>query len=97
MIKNTHKSAIYIGTDTESFDGPAIIIADTGKGFQVDPEIMVQPFKTTKEGGMGLGLYFVNIVMESIGGNMLFPDRSELNIPQVYNGACVVLVFPKAL
>ena len=41
----------------------AIIIADTGKGFQMDPDIMVQPFKTTKEGGMGLGLYFVNIVM----------------------------------
>lgn len=97
LIGDTHKSAIYIGTDTESFDGPAIIIADTGKGFQMDPEIMVQPFKTTKEGGMGLGLYFVNIVMESIGGKMLFPDSSELNIPQVYNGACVVLVFPKAL
>lgn len=96
LIGDTHKSAIYIGTDTESFDGPAIIIADTGKGFQMDPEIMVQPFKTTKEGGMGLGLYFVNIVMESIGGKMLFPDSSELNIPQVYNGACVVLVFPKA-
>lgn len=97
LIGDTHKSAIYIGTDTEYFDGPAIIIADTGKGFQMDPDIMVQPFKTTKEGGMGLGLYFVNIVMESIGGKMLFPDSSELNIPQVYNGACVVLVFPKAL
>ena len=97
LMGDTHKSAIYIGTDTESFDGPAIIIADTGKGFQMDPEIMVQPFKTTKEGGMGLGLYFVNMVMESIGGKMLFPDSSELNIPQVYNGDCVVLVFPKAL
>lgn len=97
LIGDTHKSAIYIGTDTESFDGPAIIVADTGKGFQMDPDIMVQPFKTTKEGGMGLGLYFVNIVMESIGGKMLFPDSSELNIPQVYNGACVVLVFPKVL
>lgn len=97
LIGDTHKSAIYIGTDTESFDGPAIIIADTGKGFQMDPDIMVQPFKTTKEGGMGLGLYFVNIVMESIGGKMLFPDSNELNIPQVYNGACVVLVFPKVL
>lgn len=97
LIGETHKSAIYIGTDTESYDGPAIIIADTGKGFQMDPDIMVQPFKTTKEGGMGLGLYFVNIVMESIGGKILFPDSSELNIPQVYNGACVVLVFPKTI
>ena len=56
---------------------------------------MVQPFKTTKDGGMGLGLYFVNLVMESIGGKLLFPDYKELDIPQVYNGACVVIVFPK--
>ena len=95
LMGDNHKSAIYIGTDLYSFDGPAIIIADTGKGFQLDPDLMVQPFKTTKEGGMGLGLYFVNLVMESIGGKILFPDNKELDIPQVYDGACIVLVFPK--
>lgn len=95
LKQDEHISAIYIGSDTSSFDGPAIIIADTGKGFQLDPEEMVLPFKTTKEGGMGLGLYFVNLVMESIGGKLLFPDYTELDIPQVYNGACVVIVFPK--
>ena len=95
LMGSKHKSAIFISSDIASFDGPAIIIADTGKGFQLDPEDMVQPFKTTKDGGMGLGLYFVNIVMESIGGKLLFPDYKELDIPQVYNGACVVIVFPK--
>ena len=95
LMGDTHKSAIYIGTDIVSFDGPAIIIADTGKGFQMDPDIMIQPFKTTKEGGMGLGLYFVNLVMESIGGKILFRDYNELDIPQVYNGACIILVFKK--
>lgn len=93
LVGDNHTPAIYIGTDINSFDGPAIIIADNGKGFQLDPDIMVMPFKTTKEGGMGLGLYFVNIVMESIGGKLLFLDSNEVDIPQVYNGACVVMVF----
>ena len=81
-----HKSSIYIDTDLSSFDGPAIVIADTGNGFQLDPEDLVQPFKTTKEGGMGLGLYFVNLVMDSIGGKLYFPDTKDLDIPTVdYN------------
>ncbi|MBS5528774.1 MAG: ATP-binding protein [Prevotella sp.] len=95
LLGDMHKSAIYIGTDTSSFEGPAIVIADTGKGFQLEPDMMIQPFKTTKEGGMGLGLYFVNLVMESIGGKLHFPDMNDIDIPKVYNGACIILEFPK--
>ena len=95
ILGDNHKSAIYIGSDVKSFDGDAIIIADTGLGFTLEPEDMIQPFKTTKEGGMGMGLYFVNLVMETIGGKLLFPDISDLDIPRVYNGACIVLIFPK--
>lgn len=90
-----HKSSIYIDTDLSAFDGPSIIIADTGNGFQLDPEDLVQPFKTTKEGGMGLGLYFVNLVMESMGGKLYFPDNKDMNIPQNYEGACIALIFSK--
>ena len=90
-----HKSSIYIDTDLSSFDGPAIVIADTGNGFQLDPEDLVQPFKTTKEGGMGLGLYFVNLVMESMGGKLYFPDNKDMNIPQNYEGACIALILKK--
>ena len=90
-----YRKAIYVGTDVDSFDGPAIMIADTGTGFQMDPEDMILPFRTMRPEGMGLGLYYVNLVMETIGGKLLFPDRNDYNIPSVYDGAFVVLVFPK--
>lgn len=90
-----YKPAIYIGTDTENFSGPAIVIADNGNGFKIEPEDLILPFRTTKPGGMGLGLYFANMVFEMIGGKLEFPDIEELNIPKVYNGAIIALVFPK--
>lgn len=89
------KGGLYIGTDLISFKAPAIIIADNGTGFNIEPEELIQPFRTTKPGGMGLGLYFSNLVMEMIGGKLIFPDSEELDIPKAYNGACIVLVFPK--
>jgi signal transduction histidine kinase len=98
FIKNVdgqYKPAIYIGTDLFTFEGPSIIIADNGSGFSSEPEYLTQPFKTKKEGGMGLGLYFADLVMNMIGGKLLFPDNSDLDIPQAYNGACIALVFPK--
>jgi signal transduction histidine kinase len=90
-----YKAAIYIGSDTTSFSGPAIIIADTGAGFSIPPEDLIIPFRTTRPGGMGLGLYFVNMVMEMIGGKLLFPDKEEVNLPTPYTGAIIALVFPK--
>ncbi len=44
---------------------------------------------------MGLGLYFVDLVMNMMGGSLIFPDNSDLDIPKAYNGACIVLKFPK--
>jgi nitrogen fixation/metabolism regulation signal transduction histidine kinase len=91
-----YKPAIYIGTDLENFSGPAIVIADNGNGFNLEPEDLVLPYRTTKPGGgMGLGLYFANLVFEMIGGKLEFPDIEELNIPKVYNGAIIALVFSK--
>lgn len=92
-----YKGGIYIGTDLHSFDGNAIIIADNGKGFSIEPEELTRAFVTTKPGGMGLGLYYTNLVMEMIGGKLLFPDYTDLEIPQIYSGACIALVFPKSL
>jgi hypothetical protein len=95
LIGEEFKPGIYIGTDFNTFGSPAIIVADNGEGFTVEPEYLTQPFKTKKEGGMGLGLYFSDLVMNMIGGKLLFPDSSDLEIPDVYNGACIALVFPK--
>lgn len=89
------QGAIRITTDVEHYDSPAIIVADNGEGFQMDPEDMVQPFYTLKPNGMGVGLYYVNLVMQMIGGKVLFTDAKELELPDLYGGACVVLLFPR--
>jgi hypothetical protein len=44
---------------------------------------------------MGLGLYFTDLVMNMLGGKLVFPDNDDLDIPKVYSGASLALVFPK--
>lgn len=90
------KPGIIITTDNNTYNAPAIIIADNGIGFQLEPEYLTQPFKSNKENGIGLGLYFVDLVMKMSGGRLVFPDVNDLEIPKIYNGACFALVFPKA-
>lgn len=89
------KPAIMLTADTTHFDGPALVIADNGRGFQMEPDEMILPFRTLKPSGMGIGLYYVSLVMETIGGKLLFPNAKDIELPEVYDGACVALVFPK--
>ncbi|WP_369049074.1 ATP-binding protein [Tenacibaculum sp. UWU-22] len=86
---------IWISSNTKDYKGPAIIIADNGEGFNMAPEDLIQPFRTTKPGGMGLGLYFVNIVMEMLGGKLIIPETEDLDLPKGMTGASIILVFPK--
>lgn len=90
-----YKPAVLIASDTTHFDGPAIIVADNGCGFQMDEDDMILPFRSLKPQGMGVGLYYTSLVMEIIGGKLLFPAIDTLDLPSVYNGACVALVFQK--
>ena len=92
---NGFEPAILLTTDLKSFDGPAIIVADNGAGFKMDEEEMILPFRTLKPSSMGVGLYYVSLVMSMVGGKLIFTNRKEMGLPEKYDGACVALVFPK--
>ena len=90
----TSKRRVFVGTSHDFAGGPAIVVADTGPGFQGDsPEHLVRPFFTRKPDGMGLGLYYANLAMELNGGRLAFPQRGEVNVPQEFDGAAVAMIF----
>jgi anti-sigma regulatory factor (Ser/Thr protein kinase) len=83
---------IWIGPATE-LEGPAIVIADSGEGFIDDPSMAIRPFHTRRTDGMGIGLYFTDMVMKSHGGRLAFPRNAEIDVPKKCTGAIVALVF----
>ncbi|MCD7111806.1 ATP-binding protein [Rhizobium sp. DKSPLA3] len=87
------KRAIYINIETDFEGGPAIVIADNGPGFQDTASELVRPFYTRRPEGMGMGLYYANMVMELNDGALVFPDQSETSIPSTFDGAIVALRF----
>ncbi|OOE87399.1 hypothetical protein BZG73_01805 [Salinivibrio siamensis] len=91
---NNYKPAIRIDSLIDWFkEGPALVIMDNGPGFSLTPEEAIQPFKTSRPGGMGVGLYYSDKVMESIGGRLQICHPKDLDLPDVYQGAAVVIVF----
>ena len=84
---------IYIGRTDDFEQGPGLVIADTGPGFQDDPETLKEPFFTRRPEGMGLGLYYANLVMELSGGELVFPEREDVEVPDAFDGAVIALVF----
>jgi len=85
--------AIYMDLNVDLAEGPAIIVADTGPGFQDDPERLTRPFFSRRPDGMGVGLYYANLVMELTGGRLAFPDRDEAGVPDEFEGAVIALIF----
>ena len=72
-------------------------VADNGIGFQGDaPEHLARPFFTRKPEGMGLGLCYANLAMELNGGQLMFPQPGEVELPGGFDGAVVALVFRKS-
>ncbi|MBR9863894.1 MAG: ATP-binding protein [Rhodobacteraceae bacterium] len=85
--------ALYLNIEPDFEGGPAIVIADTGPGFEDSPMDLVRPFYTRRPDGMGMGLYYANMVMELNDGELTFPDVSETDVPTQYDGAVIALRF----
>ncbi len=93
-VKNPSKKQLLITTTNDLEGGPAIVVADNGSGFgNDDPEDLVAPFFTRRNGGMGLGLYIVNEVMRTNKGRLMFPQARDIDLPEWVNGAVVALQF----
>ena len=86
---------IYMNVNLELADGPAIVVADTGPGFTDEPELLIRPFFSRRPEGMGVGLYYANLVMELGEGHLSFPNATQADVPCEFDGAVVALVFPK--
>ena len=87
---------LYINLSQDFEAGPAIVVADNGPGFQDDdPRDLVRPFFTRKPEGMGLGLYYANLAMELNGGQLVFPQPGEVELPDGFDGAVLALIFKK--
>lgn len=88
------KRKLYIDLSHDFDFGPALVVADSGIGFQGDDPVEVtRPFYTRRPTGMGLGLYYAHLAMELSGGQLVFPQPGEIAVPDEYDGAIVALLF----
>jgi signal transduction histidine kinase len=95
-VKQPATKRLYVSTTTDSDGGPAIVVADNGPGFGNDnPEDLITPFFSRRNGGMGLGLYIVDEVMRVNKGRLVFPDKGDVKLPKELSGAVVALQFLK--
>ena len=74
-------------------EGPALVVADNGPGYKLAPEDILQPFVTLKPDGMGIGMYYARLVMETLGGFVAFPEASDVGLGKRYTGAVTAFVF----
>ena len=94
--------AILITTSSDPESGSGMIaVVDNGPGFSSEMREgrALQAFTTTRPGGMGLGMYFAGLVMEQCGGELTVHSaeevRDEIDIPDAFDGAAVVMRFMK--
>ncbi|HEX04223.1 MAG TPA: sensor histidine kinase [Bacteroidetes bacterium] len=90
--KGDEQRCIWVGP-SHDLEGPAIVVADSGPGFQDPPEEVVKPFFTRRLEGMGLGLYYADMAMKAHNGRLAFPEHADVDIPRACSGASVAMVF----
>jgi nitrogen fixation/metabolism regulation signal transduction histidine kinase len=89
----SHVRKLFVSTFEAEKGSVGIAVADNGPGF-VDPtSTLVQPFVTRKPDGMGLGLYYTNLVMELSQGSLQFPNADDVGLPAEATGAVIALIF----
>lgn len=97
--KRTDPPAIRIVTSYREDDGSSLIaVVDNGTGFSEKASAKGSTaFYSERPDGMGLGLYFANLVVEQMGGILTLEStadlREEVDIPDVFDGAAVVMRF----
>jgi len=85
---------VWIDITNEHPDHLTILIADNGPGFTLPPEEVIKPFISSKDGGIGIGLHLAYEIMNSHGGDLIFPEADDFSIPQEFKtGAIVGLAF----
>ena len=94
-VKSPTTKRIWIGPSRE-LGGPTIIIADNGPGFMDPPEVLTQPFMSRRTEGMGLGLHLASEVMQAQGGQLVFPQAGDIDLPKSFSGAVVALRFKES-
>lgn len=90
--------AVLVTTHSDpKTDAGFIAVVDNGPGFVIPKDRAIEAFNSTRPGGMGLGLFFANQVMEQCGGTLTIESaadlRDEIAIPRAYDGAAVVMRF----
>ena len=97
--KREQKIAIRIVTSHRKDDGSSLIaVVDNGTGFSEKARNKgIAAFYSERPDGMGLGLYFANMVVEQIGGVLTLESaedlRDEVDLPDAFDGAAVVMRF----
>ena len=89
----TSSRRLFLTASHDFAGGHALVVADSGPGFQDDAELVTRPFFTRKPDGMGLGLYYANLAMELNGGRLAFPEHGEVEVPDECDGAVVAMIF----
>ena len=88
------RRSISLAFSNSFSEGPALIMADNGPGYRLTPEDVLQPFVTLKPEGMGIGMYYCRLVMETLGGYVAFPSQKYVGVEREYDGAVTAFVFP---
>lgn len=92
----TRNPSILIDISDQFPGHVCIVIADNGPGFTKPTDQIIKPFVSDKPGGMGIGLHLTHQIMESLGGELLFPDLDLFDLPKKYEkGAIIALAFKK--